>query len=99
MTRWGWNYRTLAGHLERGQMDFEVRKYHDSGAVTFHIDAYSASGKVTNPIVRLGLALFGRWMQLRYGRAAKRRMLAQVRERLDRSTPNKPVVPLARKAA
>ncbi|MCA1681991.1 MAG: DUF1990 domain-containing protein [Actinobacteria bacterium] len=21
---WGWNYRTLQGHLEMGQMDYEV---------------------------------------------------------------------------
>ena len=28
--RWGWNYRTLQGHLEAGQMDYEVRKWLDS---------------------------------------------------------------------
>lgn len=28
---WGWNYRTLQGHLERGQMDQEVRKWLDTG--------------------------------------------------------------------
>src|SRR5215217_2039923 len=28
---WGWNYRTLHGHLEMGQMDYEVWKWLDSG--------------------------------------------------------------------
>lgn len=82
VTRWGWNYRTLVGHLERGQMDFTVWKWHDSGAVEFRIDAYSAKGLVRNPIIRLGLALFGRWMQQRYGRAAKKRIRRQVEEQL-----------------
>jgi Domain of unknown function (DUF1990) len=25
LRRWGWNYRTLQGHLEMGQMDYQVR--------------------------------------------------------------------------
>lgn len=82
VTRWGWHYWTLAGHLERGEMAFEVRKWHDTGAVEFRIDAFSAKALVRNPIVRLGLALFGRWMQQRYGRAAKKRILHHVEGQL-----------------
>ena len=32
---WGWSYRTLRGHLERGEMRYEVRKRLDSGSVEF----------------------------------------------------------------
>jgi uncharacterized protein (UPF0548 family) len=33
----GWSYRTLEGHVERGQMDWEVWKWIDSGEVEFHV--------------------------------------------------------------
>jgi uncharacterized protein (UPF0548 family) len=71
---WGWNYRTLHGHLERGQMDQEVRKWLDTGEVEFHIHAFSQRASIPNPIVRLGFALFGRATQLRFHRRACRRM-------------------------
>jgi hypothetical protein len=32
---WGWNYRTVQGHLERGRVDDEVWKWLGSGAVEF----------------------------------------------------------------
>lgn len=28
---WGWSYRTLEGHLEAGEMAYEVRKWLDTG--------------------------------------------------------------------
>ncbi|GAA4093249.1 DUF1990 family protein [Actinomadura miaoliensis] len=71
---WGWNYRTLEGHLERGQMDHEVRKWLDTGEVEFHIHAFSQMAPIANPIVRLGFVLFGRTTQVRYHRRACRRM-------------------------
>ena len=33
---WGWNYRTLEGHVEIGQMDWEVWKWLDDGHVELH---------------------------------------------------------------
>ncbi|MBW3607347.1 MAG: DUF1990 domain-containing protein [Actinobacteria bacterium] len=33
---WGWSYGTLAGHVERGQMDYAVWKWLDDGAVDSH---------------------------------------------------------------
>jgi uncharacterized protein (UPF0548 family) len=63
---WGWSYRTLHGHLERGQMSYEVRKWLDSGAVEFRIAAVSHRAPVRNPLVRLGFALFGRREQLKF---------------------------------
>lgn len=64
--QFGWHYNTLQGHLERGQMRYELVKWADTGDVEARIDAYSQRGEVTNPVVRLGFAVFGRWMQRRF---------------------------------
>jgi uncharacterized protein (UPF0548 family) len=65
---WGWCYRTLRGHLERGQMSYEVRKWLDTGEVEFRIAAVSHRAKAGNPLVRLGFALLGRREQLKFYR-------------------------------
>ena len=72
--RWGWNYRTLQGHLEMGQMDYEVRKWLDSGQVEFRIHAFSRPARIPNPVIRLGFRVFGRWVQRRFARHACARM-------------------------
>jgi uncharacterized protein (UPF0548 family) len=77
---WGWSYGTLAGHFERGQMDFAVWKWLDDGAVEFRIHAVSRPAKVGNPIIRLGFRLLGRSRQVRFARRACERM-AQLVER------------------
>ena len=71
---WGWNYRTLQGHLEMGQMDFEVWKWTDTGDVEFHTCRFSRHSRAGNPLVRLGVRLFGRRQQVRFARAACDRM-------------------------
>jgi len=71
---WGWNYRTLQGHLEMGQMDYEVWKWLDSGTVEFRIHVVSKPAYIPNPLVRLGFRVFGRAMQRRFARHACRRM-------------------------
>jgi uncharacterized protein (UPF0548 family) len=63
---WGWSYRTLDGHLERGQMSYETRKWLDSGAVEFRIAALSHRAHVGNPLVRIGFRLLGRREQLKF---------------------------------
>jgi hypothetical protein len=73
---WGWNYRTLEGHLEMGQMDYEVWKWLDTGEVEFRIHVVSRAARIPNPVVRLGFRVFGRTMQVRFARAA----LARLRE-------------------
>jgi uncharacterized protein (UPF0548 family) len=65
---WGWSYRTLRGHLERGQMTYEVRKWPDTGEVEFRIAALSHRARIANPLVRLGFALLGRREQLKFYR-------------------------------
>jgi uncharacterized protein (UPF0548 family) len=54
---WGWNYRTLDGHVEIGQMDWEIWKWPESGAVEFHVHAVSRPAPIANLIVRLGFHL------------------------------------------
>jgi len=80
--RFAWHYRTLEGHLERGQMDYEVVKYLEDGRVEFCIAAYSQRGPIRNPIVRLGFALFGRTTQLRFYARAVQRMRILTAERV-----------------
>ena len=80
---WGWSYATLEGHLEIGQMDYELRKWVDSGEVEFRIHAFSRRAPVRNPLVGLGFRIFGRREQLRFARHACERMLKLVELELD----------------
>jgi len=68
-----WNYRTLEGHVEEGQRDFEVWKWHDSGEVEFRTHAVSRPAD-TNTVIRLGFRLLGRHKQVEFGRRACTRM-------------------------
>jgi uncharacterized protein (UPF0548 family) len=71
---WGWSYGTLAGHVERGRMDWEVWKWADDGSVEFRIHVVSRRARVRNPLVRLGFRIFGRSRQVRFARRACERM-------------------------
>jgi uncharacterized protein (UPF0548 family) len=75
---WGWNYRTLQGHLEMGQMDYQAWKWCDTGTVEFRIHVVSRAARIPNPLIRLGFALFGRRMQKKFARRALARMHALV---------------------
>ncbi len=79
--RFAWHYRTLEGHLERGQMDYEVVKDVASGRVEFRMAAYSQRGRIDNPVVRAGFTLFGRPTQLRFYARALERMRRLTAER------------------
>lgn len=50
----GWAYRTLKGHVEEGQMDWQVWKWLDTGEVQFRVHAVSRTAPIANPVVRLG---------------------------------------------
>jgi uncharacterized protein (UPF0548 family) len=71
---WGWAYQTLEGHLEMGEMDWQVWKWLDSGEVEFRIHAYSRRAPDRNPIVRLGFRLFGRREKLAFLHSTLERM-------------------------
>jgi uncharacterized protein (UPF0548 family) len=62
----GWNYRTVQGHLEKGQMDWQVWKFPDTGEVLFRICSFSRSAGGGNLLVRIGFRLVGRREQLRF---------------------------------
>lgn len=80
--RFGWHYRTLEGHLERGQMDYDLLKWTDTGQVELRIRAYSRRGDIPNPVVRLGFAVFGRAVQVRFQERAGRTLGALVEQRI-----------------
>lgn len=82
---WGWSYGTLAGHFERGQMDFAVWKWLDDGSVEFRIHVVSRRARVGNPVIRLGLRLVGRREQVRFARRACERMRELVARELARA--------------
>ena len=68
-----WNYRTLEGHVEAGQRDFEVWKWLESGEVEFRTHAVSRPADTT-AVVKLGFRLLGRHKQVEFGRRACSRM-------------------------
>ena len=88
---WGWSYGTLEGHFEVGQMDYEVRKWLDTGEVEFRIHAFSLTAPISNPLVRLGFRLLGRRKQTQFARRACERM----RRRVERELSARPKVALA----
>lgn len=79
---WGWSYRTLQGHVEMGQMDYELRKWIDSGEVEFRIHVVSRRARVSNHLIRIGFRLFGRREQVRFARRACERMAQLTAARL-----------------
>lgn len=83
---WGWNYATLEGHLEMGQMDYEVWKWLDTGAVEFRIHVVSRVSRIGNPVIRFGFRLFGRREQVRFARRACERMACLIAG--DRTVPS-----------
>ncbi len=71
---WGWNYRTLQGHVERGEMDWEVWKWLDDGAVEFRVHAVSRVAPIPNPVIRLGFYLLRGRERNAFLQSTKRRM-------------------------
>jgi uncharacterized protein (UPF0548 family) len=71
---WGWSYQTLRGHLEQGELAYQVIKNLDSGEVRFRVVGYSRMAPIGNPVVRMGFLLFGRRIQRRFYRRIQQRM-------------------------
>jgi hypothetical protein len=82
---WGWAYQTLEGHLERGQMDYQLWKWLDTGRVEYRIHAVSELlENVGNPFVKLGFRVIGRREQVLFARRCGERMERLVRAELER---------------
>ncbi|MBU6123171.1 DUF1990 domain-containing protein [Hymenobacter siberiensis] len=84
---WGYGYRTLEGHFERGQIDFTIHKNLPTGAVQFRIHAVSQSGQIRNPFYWVGFKLFGRILQRKFARESLRRMRELVSQALAQGSP------------
>jgi hypothetical protein len=91
---WGYGYRTLEGHFERGQIDFTIHKNLSTGAVQFRIHAVSQPGQIRNPFYWVGFKLFGRSLQRKFARESLRRMREMVATALAQGTPAPPPVPV-----
>jgi uncharacterized protein (UPF0548 family) len=70
----GWDYRTLEGHFEQGQMHYEVWKWLDTGDVEFHLRAVSQAARTGPLLLRTGFRWVGRPNQLHFYRQVCRRM-------------------------
>ena len=84
---WGYGYRTLQGHFERGQINFSIHKNLTTGAVQFRIHAFSQKGTIRNPLYWLGFNVFGRMLQRRFARQSLARMRRLVVEALAQPQP------------
>ncbi len=75
---WGYSYHTLKGHLERGEITFEVVKVLETGAMAFRIHSFSQTGHIPSWFYRLGFRLVGRHLQKRFAEQSLENMQAQV---------------------
>ena len=71
---WGYSYQTLAGHLERGEITFEIIKSVATGAVRFRIQSFSQTGHISNILHRVGFRIVGRRLQARFARESLENM-------------------------
>jgi uncharacterized protein (UPF0548 family) len=70
----GWAYRTLDGHVEQGQMGWQVWKWLDTGEVEFRARAVSRTAPISNPVIWLGFHLLRRYERRLYLGSTDRRM-------------------------
>lgn len=80
---WGYSYYTLDDHFEMGEITFEIWKFLEDGQVEFRIHAYSRTGRISNIFYRIGFAIFGRWLQVRFAHQALERLQRLVIERME----------------
>ncbi|HET9125406.1 MAG TPA: DUF1990 family protein [Solirubrobacteraceae bacterium] len=70
----GWAYRTLEGHVEEGEMGWEVWKWLDTGEVEYHARAVSRTAPISNPLIWAGFHLLKRYERRLYLDSTDRRM-------------------------
>lgn len=87
---WGWAYRTLEGHLERGQMDYQIWKWLGTGRTEFRIHAVSELIGSPNLVINAGFRLVGRREQQRFARRCGDRMERFVDDELRRGPTARP---------
>lgn len=87
---WGWSYDTLQGHLERGRMTYEVVKHLPTGQVEFILRGRSQRADL-GAVLRLGWAMFGRAMQLRFFRRCGQQLAGLVARAAAGAAPRTPL--------
>ncbi|AXH00214.1 DUF1990 domain-containing protein (plasmid) [Deinococcus wulumuqiensis] len=87
---WGYNYHTLEGHFEQGQIEFTIHKQLNTGRVLMRIHAVSKTGHISNPFYRLGFRLFGRSLQRRFAHSSMQRTRQQVQDMLRKGKASPP---------
>jgi len=80
---WGWNYRTLEGHVEMGQMAWEVWKWLDTGEVEFRVHSIARDAHIRNLVIRLGYRLVRSHERQMFLDSTRRRMRTFVQLGLD----------------
>ena len=75
-TIFGFRYDTLEGHIERGFEWFLLEKDHETGAISFQIDARWRLGDFPNWWSKIGFKLIGEHYRDRWRRAALERLSA-----------------------
>jgi len=81
---WGWNYRTLEGHVEMGQMDWQAWKWLETGDVEFRVYAVSRTAPTANALVRVGFHLMRDRERRAFLQSTQRRMRAFTELALER---------------
>jgi hypothetical protein len=79
---WGYSYRTLEGHWEKGEIYFGVEKELESGRVRVLTRSYSRIGTIPNLFHRIGFSFFGRSLQREFAEDSVHRTRAYVERRL-----------------
>jgi uncharacterized protein (UPF0548 family) len=83
----GWAYRTLEGHVEQGQMGWQVWKWLDSGEVEFRAHAVSRTASIKNPFIWVGFHLLKGYERRIYLDSTDRRMRELTAAALRESSP------------
>ena len=83
----GWAYRTLQGHVEQGEMGWEVWKWLDTGEVVFHERAVSRTAPISNPVIWVGFHLLKRYERSLYLASTSRRMRELTARALQEDSP------------
>jgi Domain of unknown function (DUF1990) len=77
---WGYSYLTLPGHLEVGEITFEVIKQVATGAILFRITSFSQYAQIGNPVHRIGIRVVGRRLQRRFAQQSLANMKQLVQQ-------------------
>jgi uncharacterized protein (UPF0548 family) len=88
---WGWNYRTLEGHVEMGQMAWEVWKWLATGEVEFHVHSISRDARIPNLVIRLGYRIVRTHERQMFLESTRRRMRTFVEVALDEAAAAEPI--------